>query len=491
MANVKKRVSRKREKTAVLLITPETGRLPEKMGGLANVISGKSGGLGEVIAALCGGLTERGVECHIATLNLPRRFQRESHIDDEHWQRLRHSINPVRNAVEFQKEIVNQTIVRVRATNGGRLIVHSHDWMAGGAIAAYARMRGCPVLHTVHNVHNAHIPLKMFRSVDVKRLRPYLYFSEDHGWACIDNQATAVKNATVVSFVGHRFLQEIIHDDLGNILPVSQAVRDEIRLKDRLGQTATVLNAPAPEMYPERCPHLARKYGPEDGVLAAKREDLVEFQKRTGLKVDPGAILFYWPSRLDPAQKGIGLLEEIAQWFLIANGDVQIAIIGDGVGSDRTHEDICGRIACASEGRIAYRRFHEPLSMLGFAAANDVFGASLFEPCGQIDQIGNLFGATATNRNTGGYCDKITELELQADGALEDRGNGFLFRDYDAGGLWYGLSRSVAFHRRPPEVREAQLKRIMRETRKKHSLDRMIDGYMALYERINGGEPLG
>jgi len=45
------------------------------MGGLASCISGKSGGLGEVIAALCGGLTERGVECHMATLNLPRRFQ--------------------------------------------------------------------------------------------------------------------------------------------------------------------------------------------------------------------------------------------------------------------------------------------------------------------------------------------------------------------------------------------------------------------------------
>ncbi len=40
--------------------------------------------------------------------------------------------------------------------------------------------------------------------------------------------------------------------------------------------------------------------------------------------------------------------------------------------------------------------------MLGFTAVNDVFGAPLYEPCGQIDRIGNLFGATATNRNTGG-----------------------------------------------------------------------------------------
>ena len=75
-------------------------------------------------------------------------------------------------------------------------------------------------------------------------------------------------------------------------------------------------------------------------------------------------------------------------------------------------------------------------------------------------------------------------------GGLTERGNGFLFRDYNTGGLWYGLSRSVDFHRRPSQIREAQLRRIMRETREKHSLERMIDGYMAIYEKINGGMPL-
>lgn len=512
MVNTRKPVSRKKEKTAVLLVTPETGRLPEKMGGLARFISGKSGGLGEVIAALCRGLTERGVVCHIATPNFPRRFQQESLIDDAHWQRLRHCVDPqrvhlitsslfadlegpyagdpVRNAMEFQKGIVNQTIVHVRSMNEGRLIVHSHDWMAGGIITAYARMRGCPILHTVHNVHNAHLPLEYFNGVDIERLRPYLFFSEDHGRSCIDSEATAIKNADVVSFVGHRFLREIIDGDLGKNLPLPPFIREEVRIKERLGQVVTILNAPGPEMYPERSPHLARNYGPDDDILAAKRDNLVEFQKRTGLNINPEAILLYWPSRLDPSQKGIHILEEIAQWFVIAHNDVQIAIIGDGVGPDRTHEEICGRIACASNGRIAYQRFQEPLSMLGFAAAGDVFGASLFEPCGQIDQVGNLCGATTTNRDTGGYHDKIEELVLHADGAPEDRGNGLLFRDYDSGGLWYGLSRSVAFHRRPPEVREAQIRRIMRETREKHSLERMIDNYMAIYERINGNVPL-
>jgi len=51
--------------------------------------------------------------------------------------------------------------------------------------------------------------------------------------------------------------------------------------------------------------------------------------------------------------------------------------------------------------------------MLGYAAASDVFGASLYEPCGQIDQTGNLFAATATNRDIGGYHDKIDELRWE------------------------------------------------------------------------------
>jgi len=128
--------------------------------------------------------------------------------------------------------------------------------------------------------------------------------------------------------------------------------------------------------------------------------------------------------------------------------------------------------------------------MMGYAAASDVFGASLYEPCGQIDQIGNLFGATATNRDTGGYHDKIQELALEADGADEDRGNGFLFRDYDAGGLWHGLAKSAAFHRRSPEIRAGQVRRIMKETRTKYNINHMIDQYVDVYKRLNEGKPL-
>ncbi len=503
---------KKKTKTALLMISPETGRLPKNMGPLSRYISGKSGGLGEVIATLCEGLNQRGIDCHLATLNLKKRFQSECNLDEESWAAMRHHLDPERihlvnssifssldnayagdplqNAAEFQRQIVNSVIDDMMAKYEGKLIIHSHDWMAGGIITAYAKRWSCPVLHTVHNVHTGQLPLDIFAGVEMDPLTPYLHFSNRNGRHCVDSQATAIKNATLVSFVGGRFLQEVVDGHFSDNSLFSPSIRQEIREKYDHGATLTILNAPAPSLYPERCGHLVAPYGPGDDIMATKRENLVEFQRRTGLNVNPEAILLYWPSRLDPTQKGIHLLEDIAHRFVIDHGDTQIAIVGDGVGNDRTHEEICGRIAWSSGGKIVYHRFSEPLSMLGFAAASDVFGASLYEPCGQIDQIGNLFGATSTNRDTGGYHDKIKELTLIEDGAPADSGNGFLFRDYDTGGLWYGLEKSVQFHRRPPEIRARQITRIMKETREKHDMELMIKKYMNAYERLNGGIPL-
>ena len=505
-------VLKKKETTAILIISPETGRLPEDLGALARFISGKSGGQGEVVSALCEGLAERGLDVHLALLNLKKRFQREAQMSELQWREVRYKIDsdkihlissavfadnlsayagdPILTAVEFQREIVNNVIKTVRARSGGRLIIHSHDWMAGGAITAYASATGLPVLHTVHNVFSACLPLDLLGGISLSNISDRLYFSEMNGKACIDCQATAIKNATMINFVGKKFLQEVVEDYFLDRDLVPPGVRQEVKEKYYNDAARAIINAPSSQMYPERCEALVRKYGPDDPVMEAKRENLVAFQQRTGLTVNPDALLYFWPSRLDPFQKGVGILEQICVPFTKQHPEVQIAIVADGIGNDRTHVDILGRIAWNSGGRITCQPFNEELSLLGYAAACDVFGASLYEPCGQIDQVGNLFGATATNRDTGGYHDKIRKLRLKTYGAPQDVGNGFLFRDYDAGGLWYALEKSLAFHRMPAEVREKQIRRIMRESREQYSLGHMVAEYIRIYEKLNGGRPL-
>lgn len=503
---------RRQAKTALVIVTPETGRLPEDMGGLAKFISGKSGGQGEVISALCEGLSERGVHVHLITLNLKKRFQREAGMDDKQWREMRYRIDPanihlvgssvfsenlsayegdpLRTAAEFQKEIVNNLIKDIRARHQGKLIIHSHDWMAGGIVTAYAKATGVPVLHTVHNVFTAHLPLEYLTGMPYQTISDHLYYSSQDGRVCVDCQATAIKNATMINFVSEGFLQEVVNDYFMDRNLVPPGVRREVKAKYELEAALAILNSPSHNMYPERSSHLKRNYDSHDNVLAAKSENLLEFQGRTGLNLNPEAVLFYWPSRLDPVQKGVELLEEVLMSFVAANPDVQVAIVADGIGNDRAHRERLGGIAYASGGRICYHPFREDLSLLGYAAASDVFGASLYEPCGQIDQVGNIFGATATNRDTGGYHDKIKEMQLDGEGAALSCGNGFLFRDYDAGGLRYALEKSLAFHRKPKEIREREIKRIMREARKKYPLSTMVDRYLILYQRLNGGQTL-
>jgi glycogen synthase len=517
-------ILKKTDRTPVVVITPETGRLPsEGMGQFARYVSGKSGGLGEVVSALCQGLSARSIPVHLITLNLSRRFREEAGLSEAEWVRTRHHLNPENvhlvssaifeayrsaydgsppaNAAEFQRQIVNTYIKEVRSQYEGRAILHTNDWMAGGVITPYARLRSVPVLHTVHNTHTGNVPLDMYYGVNLRALWDMLYLASDPRERALDCQATAIRNATKVSYVGEKFLKEIVGDYFLGDWVVPWGVRHETKARYYGHDTLVIPNGISPDVYPEHQqespevdkPGLARRYGLHDNLLEAKKANLVKFQQQTGLRVDPEAILLYWPSRLDPVQKGVDLLENIAQRFVDQHPGVQIAIVGDPVGGDNYHADVMGRIACASGGRICYQRFNQDLSTLGYAAASDVFGASLYEPFGQIDVVGNIYGATATNRDTGGYSDKIIPLNLRAWGAPMDQGNGVLFRDYDAGGLWWGLSAAVQHHRyfrEHPREWEKQMRRIMKETRDTWSLDNMVAKYITAYEELNEGRPL-
>src|SRR4030042_258402 len=111
-----------------------------------------------------------------------------------------------------------------------------------------------------------------------------------------------------------------------------------------------------------------------------------------------------------------------------------------------------------------------------------------------MDVVGNIYGATATNRDTGGYSDKIVPLTLRAWGAPIDRGNGVLFRDYNEGGLRWGLEAAIQNHRyfrEHPREWDKQMRRIMKDARNTWSLDNMAAKYIPASEEHTGGKPLG
>ena len=216
----------------------------------------------------------QGIDVHLAILNLKKRFQREAQLTEEQWREVRYRIDsdkihlisssifadnmsayagdPILTAVEFQREIVNNVIKTVRARYEGSLIIHSHDWMAGGAITAYAAATGLPILHTVHNVFTACLPLDLLGGINLGSLHDRLYFSEMNGKACIDCQATAIKNATLINFVGERFLREVVEDYFLDRDLVPPSVRQEVKEKYYNDAARAIINAPSSLMYPER-----------------------------------------------------------------------------------------------------------------------------------------------------------------------------------------------------------------------------------------------
>ena len=69
-----------------------------------------------------------------------------------------------------------------------------------------------------------------------------------------------------------------------------------------------------------------------DTHVQAKQVNKIAFQARTGLKVDQNAPLFFWPSRLDPVQKGCQLLADVLYELVHRywEKNLQIAIVANG-----------------------------------------------------------------------------------------------------------------------------------------------------------------
>ncbi len=194
--------------------------------------------------------------------------------------------------------------------------------------------------------------------------------------------------------------------------------------------------------------------------------------------MDDAAPILFWPSRLDPVQKGCQLLAEILyrtvakywdrklQVVFVANGDYQ-RVFNDIV----NFHDIHGRVAVAS--------FDESLSRLAYAGSDFVLMPSRFEPCGLPQMVGVLYGSLPIVHDTGGLHDTVDHLDVAA-----GRGNGFAFKHYDAAALAWGIDEAMRFHALSAEDRAAQISRIMRESAARFTHQVCAKAYMEMYEHM-------
>lgn len=486
----------------ILIVTPEITYLPEGMGNLAGKMSAKAGGMADVSASLVSALYELGADVHVALPHYRRMFHEEtaklvsdelrkykSHLPDEriHLAEDRcfyyrdtvydRGDGNVKLALAFQREVINNIIPHVQPD-----LIHCNDWMTG-LIPAAARRMGIPCLFTVHNIHTQKLTLDRVEDmgIDAAEFWNNLYYSyppysyeESRSANQVDLQASGCFASHFINTVSPTFLREIVN---GWHSFIPDSIRNEIRNKYNAGCASGILNAPDPADNPATDDKIPFKYGPADH-WDAKRRNKLALQHALGLDENPDAPLFFWPSRLDPVQKGPQLLTDIAFRFLDkyhADG-AQIAVIANGP-FQQPFWDIQSFHGIAN--RLAVRNFDGRLSQLGFAASDFTLMPSLFEPCGLPQMQAPIYGSLAVAHNTGGLHDTVDPLDWNA-----SRGNGFVFDTYDSNGLFWAMDQAMAFHRQGRDVREREVRRIMEESLKRFSHKECAREYIALYEKM-------
>jgi starch synthase/alpha-amylase len=361
-------------------------------------------------------------------------------------------------------------------------LIHCNDWMTG-LIPAMARQMGIPCLFTIHNIHTVKSTLAHVedRGIDAAYFWHHLFFQsppyeyeEARESNPVDFLTSGVFAAHFVNTVSPTFLVEIVE---GRHPFVAPPLMQELANKWFAGCAAGILNAPDPAFNPATDPDLARTYTPR-GHAAGKRENKLVLQKSLGLIADPHAPIFFWPSRLDPVQKGCQILADIfyaliSRWWeqklqvvFVANGEFQNHF-RDIVNHHGFHE------------RVAVCDFNEQLEHQAYAAADFVLMPSRFEPCGLPQMIGAIYGALPVAHDTGGLHDTVEHLDM-----ARGSGNGFLFRHFDSAGLYWAIEQAMAFHAQPGALKAVQIERIMRESGRRFTHAVTASQYIELYERM-------
>ncbi len=493
-------MARAKKNPRILIVTPEITYLPEGMGNLAGKMSAKAGGMADVSASLVQALYGLGADVHVALPHYRRMFHVEtaqlvadelrkykSHLSDEriHLAEDRcfyyrdtvydRGDGNVKLALAFQREVVNNIIPHVQPD-----LIHCNDWMTG-LVPAAARRMGIPCLFTVHNIHTQKLSLARVEDagIDAAEFWTNLYYAyppynyeESRNNNPIDLQASGCFAAHFINTVSPTFLTEIVN---GWHSFIPESIRNEIRSKYYAGCAEGILNAPDAADNPAIDDKIPFKYGPSDH-REAKRQNKLALQHALGLEENADRALFFWPSRLDPIQKGPQLLTDITFRFLDKHPDAQIAVIANGP-YQQPFWDI--RAFHQIQSRLAVSNFDGRLSQLGFAASDFTLMPSLFEPCGLPQMQAPIYGSLAVAHNTGGLHDTVEALDVE-----NARGNGFLFDTYDSNGLFWAMDQAMDFFHRPQEVREREIARIMTESLARFNHETCAKEYIKLYERM-------
>lgn len=306
----------------------------------------------------------------------------------------------------------------------GPVLVHAHDWHTSLALmymrsyeSLRERYRATPTVLSVHNAgYQGHFPSSMLNECGIppevynfRHLEWYDRINFLKGGLTFADMAVTVSptHAQELRTPGGGFGLQEVFQLLGNRFVgitngIDQSVWDP-SLDDQITATYTV----------------------DDPSNKAKCK--AALQRSFGLPQRKRTPLFGFTGRM-VTQKGLDLL---LNSHLVWNLDAQFVFLGAG---EARYEQALLRLAKARPKHVGVQLdFTDRLEHRLMAGADLFLMPSQYEPCGLTQLRAQRYGALPIGRRVGGIADTV-----------EDDATGFLFDEFTAGALDYGIARGLS-----------------------------------------------
>lgn len=169
--------------------------------------------------------------------------------------------------------------------------------------------------------------------------------------------------------------------------------------------------------------------------LEGKWENKRALQERLGLEHRDVPVISMITRLAD--QKGLDILSHVFHEMM--QRDVQFVLLGTG---ETRFEYFLREMASRYPGRVSINIFFDETLAQQIYAGSDLFlMPSRFEPCGLGQMFSLRYGTIPIVRKTGGLADTIFPYDKET-----KKGNGFLFENYDGGGILWALDQALSIY---------------------------------------------
>jgi starch synthase len=347
-------------------------------------------------------------------------------------------------------------------------ILHAHDWHTA-LLPVYLRTHyrwdslfaGAGKLLTIHNIgYQGVFGGQAIEELDLGPHR-HLLPAEDVAAGRVNFLRAGIVHADHLSTVSPRHAQEIQTAEYGSGL--------DGLLRQRAGSLTGILNGVDDEWDPATDVYLPANYA--RGDLAGKRVCKRALVEGLGLPFREETPVAGVVSRLTK-QKGIDLMID-ALPALLASRDLQLVAVGSG---EERYENFFARLERDFPRQVvAYRGYSNALAHRVEAGADLFLMPSLYEPCGLNQMYSLRYGTPPVARATGGLADSVEPWDW-----VTQRGTGFVFEHYTAGGLAWAVDAALATFRHPDSWRRLQENGMAKD----FAWDVQGQKYVELYRRL-------